>query len=406
MRYGSDDLSGVLSGAFDHHWEADLFYDGERRLERVPFTDVRFSEDAEASIQQSGSCTVVWSDEFARSASPREVTDWFAPFGAQLAVYSVISAGPFSERVQYGWFEITGVPSAEDSAMRFRDQWITTGSRVELELKELLAGVGEERFDVPSAPKSLTSTWDELGRVTGLQLSRTITDKAITRSILYPESKLDAAYDLLSVMLDAVPHMTADGALAARPNVWPAVVDRLSQGEWGTVVRVGHEMSAAQVYNRVVVRAGSGDQVSILAVAEVTSGPLRVRNSDGSASPFRARTKYLSSELVTTPGQAQTWANSELAKVSTLRATVVPVVETFNPLRERGDVVEIEWRDRLILGRVVTIDRGDRATQQLTVEVGSTSILPFPYFEPWPPQDTGPAYLADDLFLAHDFFLV
>jgi hypothetical protein len=370
VRFSSPLLSGVLTGSFDHFWSADLVYDGQPRLGSIPLSGSSFGEDGSATVQQSGSCTIVWTDDFGRSMSPREVSDAFTPFGAQLRVYSNVTAGPFLERAQYGVFEITDVPSAHDDDMQFRGQWITTGSRIELDLKELTAGVGEETFDVPSAPADLASTWDEAARVTGLQILRTITDVPISRSILYPDSKLDATYDLFELMLDAVPHMTADGVLSARPNSWPAPVRTLTPGDGGQLISVGHSMSAA-LYNRVVVRATGDDQSSILAIAEITDGPLRVRNADGSRSPFRARTKYLSSEYVTTAGQAQTWADSTLLQVSTQRSRVLPVEMTFDPLLERGDVVRIERPRETMVGRILTIDRSNRGSQSLTVEVAS-----------------------------------
>jgi hypothetical protein len=387
MRSGSDDLLNVLTGPHDHHWLADLYYNGVRRQKDLPITRPRFSEDAGANIQQSGSVTVVWSDEFATSISPESMNDPLAPSGAQLAVYAMVSAGPFLERVEYGRFEITDVPSARDEKMRFQGRWLTLGSLVELELKELLAGVAEETFDVPSAPASLTSTWAELGRLTGFPLVRTVPDAPITRSVLYPDSKLDATYDLMRIMLDASPHMTPQGALSARPNAWSAPVDTLREGE-GLMSVVGG-MSAAGIRNRVVVRAAGGDP-TVLAVAEVTSGPLRVRNSDGSVSPFRARTRYLSNEYVTTRDQAKEWADSELPLVSTLRSRIVNVVETFNPLRERGDVVDIERADVILHGRVLTIERSDAATQSLTVEVAGQSKRPWPTPLPWVTSDSVP----------------
>ena len=163
--------------------------------------------------------------------------------------------------------------------------------------------------------------------------------------------------------------------------------------------RVG-AMSSARVYNRVVVRAAGGDQTAVLAVAEVTSGPLRVRNLDGSPSPFRARTRYLASEFVTTTHQAQAWADSELAKVSTVRSRVAEVVETFNPLRERGDVVRVERNRVWLVGRVNTIDRSGR-TQRLTVEVGSTTPRDNPV-EVFPGFTGFGLFPDDDLFPGED----
>ena len=366
-RFGSEEVAGVLTGSYDPVWAADLYYAGDRRQANIPLSDVSFSEDADAEIQQSGSCTVTWSDEFATSLTPTEITDPLAPFGAQLQVFSVIRVGSFEERIQYGWFEIADVPDARDETMRFRGEWITTGSTVQLDLRELLYGPSKETFDAPKAPDSLLSVWDEVGRISGLPLSRTVADAPIPRSVMHPEKKLEAITNLLDIVLDAAPHMTADGALSARPNAWPAPVAELTRAR--ELVDVGSMMSAEDVYNRVVVRAVNDDAEGVLYVAEVTKGPLRVRNPDGSVSPFRARTLYLKNELVNTEALARAWAISTLAQVSTPRAQILPVTEVFNPLRERGDVVTIERPNRTLLGRVATINRGMSRTQELTVEI-------------------------------------
>lgn len=370
MRFTDELLAGVLSGAFDQYWSADLIYNGELRLPGVPLVVPKFGEDADAKVQQTGSCTIAWTDTFGRAMSPREITDAFAPFGAQLRVYSNIIAGPFRQRMQYGVFDITDVPSAYDEDMVFRGVVVSAGSLIELELAEQLEGVGQETFDVPTPPSQLVSAWTEASVVSGLQLSRTLDDAPITRSIMWPESKLDALYELFDVILDGIPHMTADGTLSGRPNQWPEPVHTLRRGQSGQIVRVGSSMSPARVYNRVAVRATSGDQKAILAVAEITDGPLRVRNPDGSRSPYRARTFYQSSEFVTTKAQAQAWADSTLPKVSTLRAQVIPVTMTFDPRIERGDVLTLERLRGDQIVRVRSIERSARGTQSLTVEVG------------------------------------
>lgn len=382
MRFGSPELRQVIAlGSFDFRWTADVLYDGERRIQDLPIRDVRWREDADANIQHSGSCTVVWSDEFATSISPDDVTDTLAPFGAQLAVYVWVEAGPFRERVEYGRFEITDIPSARDEWFEFRGEWLVAGSTVELELKDLTAGVAEESFDSPSGPVVMTSTWGEVGRLTGFATVQTVPDVPVTRTVLYPDSKWDAVYELVSVMLDAVPHLNPNGSLSARPNTWPAPVAQLRMGEG--LVEVVASLSQRQVYNRVAVRAQQGEV--ILATAEIAQGPLRTRNYDGTVSPFRSRTRYFSSELVTTAQQAQEWANSELPKQSTLRSRTFRVVETFNPLRERGDVIDIERPTKWLHARVVDIDRSTAPTQTLTVEVASESERVMPPRVPWPP---------------------
>lgn len=371
MREASRELGANLLGSFDYRWYADLAYNGAVRIADLPISEPRFTEDGSAKIQQAGSCTVVWSDELARSLVPRYVNDPLAPFGAQLWVSCVVSAGMFQERVPFARFEITDVPEARDADMNFRGQWLTFGSSVELELKEITAAIDAETFDSPSSAVSLASAWAEIARIAGLPVVRTVPDAQITRTVMYEGKALDVIYELADVVLDAVPHITPTGAMAARPNAWPAPVARLTRADH--LVKVGQSMSAANVFNRVVVRATGGSQQVVLAVAELRSGPLRVSEPDGWRSPFGRRTKYLSSEYVTTEQQAQEWADSTLKQVSTPRAQVLPVTEIFDPRRERGDVVLIERPEAWVLGRVVSIARDTGPTQQLNVEVGATT---------------------------------
>lgn len=373
MRIASSSTVGALQGSVNHRYLADIIYDGERRLQDIPIEEVSFTEDAGSSIQMSGSCTVVWTDEFGRSISPKQIGDTLSPFGPELHLFSIVSVGLQEERIPLGQFPITNVPSAQDEDMLFRGEWITTGSVVKLEFKDHLYRVDQDRFDVPSAPLSLESVFAEAGRITGLPLSRTVADAAITRAVMYQENRLEALQDLFE-LLDAVPHMTPYGALSARPKTWGDPVDRLRRGDpsravTGQIVSVGRAMSASKVYNRVAFRGKSGQQQKILASAEVEFGPLRTKNPDGSRSPFGRVTKFLSSDLVTTAAQAQEWVDRELPRVSRLGSVVLPVEEFFNPLRERGDVIVLERAREELVGRVLSVKRGSKATQDLEVEV-------------------------------------
>lgn len=371
MRPSTEFTRDVLSqGDFDHFEVADLVYGGERKIEGLPVSGLSWSEDGDAKIQQSGSCTVVWTDDWATSLSPELLTDPLAPAGAELWLYSVITAGEvFQERVPIGQFRITAVPSAMDEDMLFRGEWITVGSTVEVEFKERLVVVEDDRFDLPEATASLVSVWAEVARISGMQVVRSIADSTIPRTVAYSDERLDAVYDLLA-LINGIPHVASDGSLAARPVEWPAPVDTLRHGDRGTIVSVGRSMSSAEVYNRVVVRGKGVDQTIVLAVAEIKDGPLRVRNADGSRSPFGQKTYFVSSEYVTTVDQALPWAQKTLAQVSQIRTVVVPVVETFNPLRERGDVIRIERARKFLTGRIKSIRRSSgKATMDMDVEI-------------------------------------
>lgn len=366
MRFGSTTLRQILTGSFDHYYTADIYYAGERRLSDVAITNVRFKEDASAKIQASGSCTVVWQDAYATSISPTTPQSVLAPFGGEIYLYSVIVAGPFMEKVPLGQFRITDVPSAQDEEMLFKGQYITTGSLVDVEFADRLQRVQQDRFDTPSAPTDLSSVWSEIGRQTGLQLTKNIADAVIPRSVAYQEDRLQAVYDLANV-LDASLHMTSDGALSMRPNAWPAPVDALLRGTNGSIVNVGKAMSTDGVYNRVAVRSSTDSGSGILAVAVKTDGPLRAVNPDGSRSPWGAVTEFVDSPYVTTTTQAQAYAQRELARVAVLGKKTIPVVETFNPLRERGDVITIQRTTTTLTGRIDTIDRDAGATQTMQV---------------------------------------
>lgn len=369
MRPGVLALPNVLSADFDHEEVADLFYDGDRRIASIPLTDFVLNEDGGAAIQQSGSCTVVWTDEWATSLSPDSLSDPLAPAGAELWVYSVIKVGQvITERVPLGQYKITNIPSAVDEDMLFRGQWITLGSTVKVEFKERLVSVDEDRFDLPEATKSVASVWTETAELTGLQIVRNLDDATIPRTIAYGENRLDGTYDLLEI-IGGIPHMRSDGTLGARPIAWPDPTMTLRRGPRGTLVSVGKSMTTAQLYNRVVVRGKQDDLVVVLAVAEITSGPLRTRNADGGRSPFGRKTKFVSSEYVTTYEQAQAWADRELAASSQIRSTVVPVEMTYTPLLERGDVVLLERPRKTLTGRIVTIRRSKAATMSMTVEI-------------------------------------
>lgn len=372
MRDHSDDLRDVLaSGSFDTEWVADVYYDGARRLAGLPIRDPSFDDDGSALVQSTGGCTVEWTSDFATSLSPRLADDVLAPFGSELSVGVLITAGTFSERVQIGWYRIEDVPSAADQFVEFGDGILPVGSTVELTLQDRFRKVQRDRFDVPGSPPSLTSVLTEAQRITGLQIVREVPDAAIPKSFAYEEERLDPLYDLVEYA-NAIPYMRPDGTLGQRPIDWSSTVDVVTDGPGGTLVSLGYSMSSDKVYNRVAFRtsANGDDDQQILAVAEIRDGPLRVRNADGSPSPYGRVTYYVSSDLITKRADAQAYVDKLLPQVSSLRVAERPMVEVFNPLRQVGDVLDVRpTGEPAFLGRVSKISRTDGPTQDVTLEV-------------------------------------
>lgn len=368
MRVHTTQLAEVLNYSHDRRWVADLYYDGERRLADLPIEDPSFTDDGSALVQGSGSVTVVYQGDFAESLSPTVVSDMLAPAGAELAIYCVVSADAFSERVEMGWYRIVETPSAEDFTAKYGQQRITLGSRVELSLQDRFHRVQRDRFDIPGSPSQLGSVFAEVARQTQLQLTKMVSDRPIPKSIAYEEDRLEYVYDLVDV-LGAVPYMRPDGSLGQRPVEWPAPVDVLRTGTGGNLVDLKRSMTSEQVYNRVAFRSTADDQTKILATAEIQSGPLRTKNADGSPSPAGRTTYYASSQFVRNRAQADAYVKDLLPRVSSMRVLEVPVTERFNPLREVGDVLTVEHPSGGFVGRVKSLKRGAEATQTLTLEV-------------------------------------
>lgn len=339
----------IEGGQLDAWYVADLIYDGERRLQDVPVMDVSLQWDGGAQVAGSGSVTVIWSDLFGGSMIPERIGDMFSPFGAELQIDMMIGLGQV-ERVPMGRFVIESVPAATRQLLdrAVGGLPVNLGERIELRLKDLFHRVQRDRFPFPQSP-STVSMWQEAQLLTGFPTIRNTPDRTIPRSVTYDEDRLNALGELFA-LVDAWPHLTPSGQLTARPKKWGEPVD-----EFRHVASAPRVMDSDRTYNRVVVEGKNPDGDAVRAVAEVTDGYLRVRNSDGTRSPFGAATYFYQSDFLTTPGQCRLVADDMLPRVSRLRSVTRDVVEPLNPVREVGDVVLLEGEPTRI--KSVTHDR-------------------------------------------------
>lgn len=211
---------------------------------------------------------------------------------------------------------------------------VVVESRVTLDLADYFLRVARDRFPFPASPQS-TSMWDEAQRLTGLPVFRSIPDRTLPTAITYDEDRLDALEKVFGPS-NAWPALTPQGALTAMPKEWPEPVGRIE-----TVLEAPLEMRSENVYNRVVVEGKNPDTSGpvLRGIAEITDGFLRVRNRDGSRSPFGGNTYFYKSDFLTTQAQCQAYADELLPQVSRIRSVTRRLVEPFNPLRELGDVL-------------------------------------------------------------------
>lgn len=375
MRAATVQLRDVLKRSFDYVYVVDVFSNGVRVLKDLPVTNVQLDDDSTSLVQGTGSFTVAYQGDFAESIAPQNIGDLLSPFGNEVIVYVVVNAGPgFTERITMGHYLISETPNIVTQIALFGGGVISRGDLVDVSLKDPMSGIQRDRFDVPGAPPDLSSVWKEFQRLADLPVTRTVADAAISASVAYQEDKLQAVYDLATV-LDATACMTPDGTVSMRPNVWPAPVDVLQNGDKGTLVNIGRGMQNELVYNKIVVRQSGANGSEVLASAEISDGPLRTRNADGSRSPYRTVPYFYSSQFITNTAQAQAYAITQLPRVSALRSVKVVLTETFNPLRELGDPLTVNRYAGTVLantflGRVTHISRTNGPTQQTTVAVG------------------------------------
>jgi hypothetical protein len=251
MRTSTAQLGRVLAGgSFRATLSADVFYGATRVLQDVPVEDWSFSGDIDAEVCYGGKLTIVYQHDFARSYTPREVTDALAPFGQRVIPYLTIKAGPFVERVRLGVFRIADVPDAEDHFMTHQGRRLVVGSRVEITLLDLFDQVRRAKFRTLEQPPSLTSTWAEIARITRLPVTRTIADASIPGIYTHDRSRLTATQVLASV-LNGRAVMLADGTIGAIPNTPGAAVAELRTGDEGVILSAGYALSSTDIPNVV-----------------------------------------------------------------------------------------------------------------------------------------------------------
>jgi hypothetical protein len=364
-RFASRQARQIIDdGGFTVRWVADLMYDGERRLANIDLSDgsLSLNWDGGRFVEGSGEARIVWTDEFGRDGVPRTVGDWFAPFGAELQVDCIIGAGVFSERIPQGRFLIVDVPDVVESNVLFDGRVIHPGQSFGVTLKDRLAKVQRDVFPYPTASHS-TSAWEEAQNLTGLPVVKNVAD-VLVPSTPYDGSREDAVRAIFD-RLDAWPHLDSTGALTARPKAWGDV-----SGEFRNVISAPLTLTSTETYNRVVVVGKSPDGQPLYGVREVRSGFLRTVNVDGSPSPFGGATYKYPGEKLSTQGEVDGYANDLLPRVARLRTRKRVVTESFNPLREVGDVMEFSNKQRYgtDLVRIVSIAHEGEVTRS-TVEV-------------------------------------
>lgn len=369
MRTHTEMLGKVLrGGSFRVDVNFDVVYGPDRLLQGVPVTDWSFNGDRAADIPHAGELTIAYQDDFARSYTPREVTDAFAPFGQQILPTVTISLGPFIERIPLGVYRIDEVPDGRDEFITRGTRRLVTGSVVKLQLLDMFQAVKRAKFRSLEQPAS-TSAWAEIARLTGLPVTRTVADATVPLTITYDRSRL-AAVQTLATILGGRAAMLSDGSIGIIPNTAGAPVFDLQIGAEGVLLDVGYSLSSDDRPNVVIGDFEDAAGAPIHVEAQIESGPLAI---DGPYGEHVAEFPDDLKPLYKTKAACQAAVDAMLEQLTGGTMPEAPVATLFDPRLELGDVGTLQRPDRTLTARInkysMSGDQSGKADMSLTVEV-------------------------------------
>lgn len=359
----SDDLTFALErGGFQRYFVADVIVDGERVLQDLRLaTGTELTWDGTAKVRGQGTVMVEYGDELGRSVVPEDLEAWFTPYATRLNISMVIKHSNLEEKVLRGTYLVRAVGNAQSTATVVGDRRYTVGSKIRLRVSDEFRRLERERFTGPTSPTGATA-WEELGLLSGIALARNVSDVNVDRAITYDSDRLSAVHTV-GRLLSGTPYINPNNQISIETDAWGAETEPLLIGEQGTVTSLVPDTATdEEVYNQVVVRSHDADQVTVLATAEKTDGPLRY------GGPFGRVPYFASSEFILTTVQAQAYADSLLPKVSTQAAIPYSIQAVIDPRREVGDVVPFTLEDGTALtGRIQHLALAD--TGPMTAKV-------------------------------------
>lgn len=369
MRTSTEMLGKVLrGGSFRVDVSFDVEYGGERVLQNVPVTAWSFTGDRAAEIPHAGELTIAYQDDFARSYTPREVTDAFAPFGQKVLPTVTISLGPFIERIPLGVYRIDETPDGRDEFLTLGERRLVTGSVVRVSLLDLFHQVKRARFRSLEQPAT-TSAWAEIARITGLPVTRTVADATIPLTVTYDRSRL-AAVQTLATVLGGRAMMLSDGSIGVIPTTPGAAVFDLPIGEEGVLIDVGYSLSSDERPNVVIGDFEDTAGNAIHVEAQIESGALAF---DGPYGEYVVEFPDELKPLYKSTAACQAAVNTYLEQLSADARPEAPVDTLFDPRLELGDVGTLQRPDRELTARIskysMSGDNTGKADMTLDVEV-------------------------------------
>lgn len=284
----------------------------------------------------SGSITVDAKSPARRTLSCEVLADYddpaVDPLAAELRVeYGIVDATTGEVYwTPVGTFVITDAKEGEPGLMSVSgtDRWLRVQeARFETSVSTAGDTLAAIRSLVQDADNRITV--DTSGAPTGYTHRRMVWDRDRDKAVIQLAASIGCIvwFDPLGVA-----RVAPVAALGSTP-VWV-----VSGGEGGVKVKASRGISRKETYNAVSVTGEpGGDQLAVVRVARDTDPLSRTRWGG----PFKKKTRFYSSNLITTGAQAQAVAESMLARARGVARTVV--VETIqHPGLDGNDVVQAQ----------------------------------------------------------------
>lgn len=363
MRVHSEQLPRVLEGSHDRILHVDVFRGTDRVLRELMVDSWSLDWDY-SEVGLGGKIVVTAQTDDGLSLIPRGPAGVLSPHGgARLLLLIEIRAGAFSETVQLGWARITGYSDARDSVIVQNGRRIVYATQITLEVTGIEVGVARDGLLAPEQPPAGATCYSEIRRLSGLPCDETLPDKPAPQITYAAEQggRWEGCIELAK-HLGGTLYVTPLGGLTVHdPNV--ALSGTLTVGSEGTILDATQSASTDASYNCVAGAFEDDTGNPLYAIAEVTSGPMRV---DG---PYGRYTRYYSSDFVKTQEQAQSAVEKILAQYTWGELYDVPVTCLANPLVEVGDRWRAISEEAQVEGIVKSVGLSDASTMSLVLEV-------------------------------------
>lgn len=267
---------------------------------------------------------------------PVSPTDLLAPFGSEAFIqYGIgLPDGTF-EWVPLGVFTLSTTARTRPYA---------DSGAVEVTLEDRAARISDDIFDAPTQTVSGATNVAEITRLIQRTLGITVAVTDATGSAqVAPVTELDKdpwvdGIEKLADALGAECFFDQQGipVIRLQPTLLDASQWTVSEGELGTLTKIGEKLTRADAYNRVIA---SGQRSDGTTPAFAVVSDLDPHSPTYYLGPFGHKPYRYSSPLLTTVPQCTTTATALLARVAGT-GVQLDLENIVNPALDAGDVIQ------------------------------------------------------------------